>query len=162
MSSRPARRRLSVAALTCAGLTLSAGALAAGTPGAVAAPTAPSADPVADCAEPFPVAEVAKGDLVDGLIALMESPDAVTGPVNLGNPGEFTIRQLAETVVEMTGSRSRVVSRELPQDDPKRRQPDIGLANEKLGWAPEVELAEGLERTIAYFRELLPELKVTN
>jgi hypothetical protein len=82
MSSRPARRRLSVAALTCAGLTLSAGALAAGTPGAVAAPTAPSADPVADCAEPFPVAEVAKGDLVDGLTVVSgTTPEAFTGEV---------------------------------------------------------------------------------
>jgi UDP-glucuronate decarboxylase len=101
-------------------------------------------------------------DMVEGFLRLMETGPDLTGPVNLGNPGEFTIRQLAETVVEMTGSKSQIVSRELPQDDPKRRQPDIGLANEKLGWAPEVELAEGLERTIAYFRELLPELKVTN
>ena len=101
-------------------------------------------------------------DMVEGFLRLMETGPDLTGPVNLGNPGEFTIRQLAETVVEMTGSKSQIVSRELPQDDPKRRQPDIELANEKLGWAPEVELAEGLERTIAYFRELLPELKVTN
>jgi UDP-glucuronate decarboxylase len=92
-------------------------------------------------------------DLIEGLIRLMESPDDFTGPVNLGNPHEFTIRQLAEQVLRLTGSRSELVCRPLPPDDPRQRQPDIGLARERLGWAPTVELEEGLRKTIAYFRE---------
>jgi UDP-glucuronate decarboxylase len=90
-------------------------------------------------------------DLVDGLIRLMETPADVTGPINLGNPAEFTIRRLAETVLEMTGSRSEMVFRPLPEDDPRQRQPDIGLATRVLGWTPTTPLAEGLKPTIAYF-----------
>ncbi|MBM9594040.1 UDP-glucuronic acid decarboxylase family protein [Roseitranquillus sediminis] len=99
-------------------------------------------------------------DLVEGFIRLMESDDNVTGPVNLGNPGEFTIRELAEQVIAQTGSRSELVFGELPQDDPKQRRPDIGQAKAKLGWEPQVPLEEGLARTITYFRDLLPELEV--
>ncbi len=94
-------------------------------------------------------------DLVDGLMRLMDTPAVVTGPINLGNPGEFTIRQLAETVLAMTGSRSRLVSLPLPQDDPRQRRPDLGRAKTELDWAPSTALRDGLERTIAYFRQLL-------
>ena len=94
-------------------------------------------------------------DLVDGLIGLMETPDEVTGPVNLGNPNEFSIRQLAETVIELTGSSSKLVMRPLPEDDPKQRQPDITKAQALLGWQPRVELREGLTKTIRYFEDLL-------
>jgi UDP-glucuronate decarboxylase len=94
-------------------------------------------------------------DLVDGLIRLMETPEGVTGPVNLGNPKEFTIRQLAETVIELTGSLSAVVKRPLPPDDPKQRRPDITKAQSLLGWQPRVELREGLAKTIAYFEGVL-------
>jgi UDP-glucuronate decarboxylase len=93
-------------------------------------------------------------DLVRGLIVLMDSPGDFTGPVNLGNPVEFTIRELAEQVIAQTGSRSQLVSEPLPADDPRQRQPDITLAKTKLDWTPEVALAQGLERTIAYFRQL--------
>jgi UDP-glucuronate decarboxylase len=94
-------------------------------------------------------------DLIAGLVALMGSADEITGPVNLGNPGEFTIETLARTVIELTGSRSKLVHAPLPSDDPLQRQPDIALAREKLGWAPTVELREGLTRTIAYFDALM-------
>jgi UDP-glucuronate decarboxylase len=94
-------------------------------------------------------------DLVDALIRLMETPAEMTGPVNLGNPREFTIRQLAEMVSEATGSRSEIVTKPLPEDDPRQRQPDISLAKKSLNWAPTVEIAEGLKDTVAYFRELL-------
>ena len=94
-------------------------------------------------------------DLVDGLIRLMESDRDIVGPINLGNPSEFTIRQLAETVVDLTGSRSKIIHRPLPQDDPKQRQPDISKAQELLGWQPVVALADGLTKTIAYFEGLL-------
>ena len=94
-------------------------------------------------------------DLVDGLIRLMDSPDHVTGPINLGNPVEFTMLELAQRVVALTGSRSEIVHRPLPQDDPRQRQPDIARARELLDWEPTVPLAEGLERTVAYFREEL-------
>jgi UDP-glucuronate decarboxylase len=90
-------------------------------------------------------------DLVDGLIRLMESAPAVTGPINLGNPAEFTIRQLADLVLEMTGSASSFEYRPLPADDPRQRQPDIGLANSVLGWSPATALAQGLRPTIDYF-----------
>lgn len=90
-------------------------------------------------------------DLVTGLISLMDSDDAVTGPINLGNPGEFTIKQLAETVIELTGSSSSIVQRTLPADDPKQRQPDIRRAQQQLNWSPSVTLSAGLEKTIAYF-----------
>ena len=94
-------------------------------------------------------------DLIDGFLALMASPADFTGPVNLGNPGEFTIRELADKVIAMTGSRSRIEFRPLPSDDPTQRQPDISLARERLGWQPKVALEQGLERTIAYFDALL-------
>jgi UDP-glucuronate decarboxylase len=90
-------------------------------------------------------------DLVEGFVRLMNSPDDVTGPINLGNPGEFTVRELAELVVELTGTRSKIIYRPLPADDPRRRQPNIEQAREKLGWQPTVPLREGLEKTIAYF-----------
>jgi UDP-glucuronate decarboxylase len=95
-------------------------------------------------------------DLVDGLIRLMESPQGFTGPVNLGNPREFTIKQLAELAIEMTGSRSMLTYLPLPPDDPKQRQPDITLARERLEWEPTVPLRDGLRQTIAYFYQLLP------
>ena len=91
-------------------------------------------------------------ELIDGLIRLMESSDDFTGPVNLGNPDEFSIRELAEKVIELIGSRSSIVQHPLPADDPQQRQPDISLARDRLGWSPTVPLAKGLESTIAYFR----------
>ena len=94
-------------------------------------------------------------DLVSALILLMNTPDDFTGPVNLGNPGEFTILELAELVIEMTHSKSEIVFNPLPQDDPSRRRPDISLAEEKLGWTPKVKLKDGLVKTIDYFDELL-------
>ncbi|MCZ2810801.1 MULTISPECIES: UDP-glucuronic acid decarboxylase family protein [unclassified Modestobacter] len=94
-------------------------------------------------------------DIIDGLVTMMESPREVTGPINLGNPGEFTIRELADLVVELTGSASGLDRRPLPVDDPTRRQPDITRAREQLGWAPTVELREGLERTIESFRAVV-------
>jgi UDP-glucuronate decarboxylase len=94
-------------------------------------------------------------DLVEGIIGMMETPSDVTGPINLGNPGEFTMRELAEIVKELTGSQSRLVHRPLPQDDPKQRRPDITQAQETLGWEPTVALRQGLTKTIAYFDELL-------
>lgn len=94
-------------------------------------------------------------DLVEGFLRLMDSPDDVTGPINLGNPGEFTIRQLADLVLELTGSRSKLEFRPLPQDDPTQRRPDIGKARALLGWEPTIALREGLEKTIAYFDRLL-------
>lgn len=94
-------------------------------------------------------------DLVEGFLRLMDAPDEVTGPINLGNPGEFTIRALAEKVVELTGSGSKIEYRPLPQDDPQQRQPDITRARRILGWEPTVQLEEGLRRTIAYFDGLL-------
>ncbi len=94
-------------------------------------------------------------DLVDGLVHLMQTPDQVTGPINLGNPVEFTIRELAEIVLDLTGSSSRIVHESLPTDDPKRRRPDISRADELLDWRPSTPLREGLVRTIAYFDRLL-------
>lgn len=94
-------------------------------------------------------------DLVDGLMRLMNAPDEVTGPINLGNPGEFTILELAEKVIAMTGAQSKIIKKPLPQDDPMQRCPDITLAKDKLGWAPTIDLADGLEKTIAYFRSVL-------
>jgi len=93
-------------------------------------------------------------DLVDGLIRLMESDDEVTGPINLGNPGEFSIKELAERVVALVGSGSKLVYEPLPQDDPTQRQPDIGKARSILGWDPKVALDEGLPKTVAYFQNL--------
>ena len=94
-------------------------------------------------------------DLIDGLMRLMVSPDSVVGPINLGNPGEFTILQLAAHVVELTGSRSRIVHRPKPEDDPRQRRPDISKAHDLLGWQPRTPLKEGLIQTIAYFEEML-------
>ncbi|KJB96856.1 UDP-glucuronate decarboxylase [Skermanella aerolata] len=94
-------------------------------------------------------------DLIEGFIKLMDAPDTVTGPVNIGNPGEFTIRQLAEIVIEMTGSRSEIVQMPLPQDDPLQRRPDITKARELLDWQPTIPLRQGLERTIDYFKTLV-------
>ncbi len=94
-------------------------------------------------------------DLIDGFLRLMDTGSEVPGPVNLGNPNEFTIRQLAELVIELTASKSRLVKMPLPVDDPMQRQPDIGLAMDKLGWEPKVQLRDGLKKTIAYFDALL-------
>jgi len=94
-------------------------------------------------------------DLVDGFLALLASQKGFTGPVNLGNPGEFTMIELAEKILELTGSRSELVFKPLPEDDPRQRQPDISLAKDKLGWEPKVALVDGLKPTIEYFDELL-------
>jgi UDP-glucuronate decarboxylase len=94
-------------------------------------------------------------DQIDGLVRLMESTDDFTGPVNIGNPSEFSVRELAEKVIELTGSRSRLTFRPLPEDDPKQRCPDITLARQALGWGPKVALEDGLKRTIPYFEELM-------
>jgi UDP-glucuronate decarboxylase len=94
-------------------------------------------------------------DLIEGFVRLMGTEDAVAGPMNLGNPGEFTIRELAEIVIEMVGSKSRLVFKPLPSDDPKQRQPDISYAREVLGWDPRIVLREGLVKTIGYFDEML-------
>jgi UDP-glucuronate decarboxylase len=91
-------------------------------------------------------------DLIDGLIKLMDSPADLTGPINLGNPIEFTMRKLAELVLAETGSASPIILQPLPQDDPKQRQPDITLAKARLGWAPNVQLQDGLKPTISYFK----------
>lgn len=97
-------------------------------------------------------------DLIEGFIKLMESDASVTGPVNLGNPGEFTMLELAEKVVKMTGSSSQIVFQELPQDDPKQRRPDISLAKERLGWEPSVVIDQGLGWTVDYFKKLLSDM----
>jgi UDP-glucuronate decarboxylase len=94
-------------------------------------------------------------DLVDGLLRLMASPDNITGPINLGNPTELTIKMLAEVIVDMTGSRSKIEYRPLPTDDPRQRKPDISKAEQFLGWTPKVHFTEGLRSTIAYFDALL-------
>ena len=94
-------------------------------------------------------------DLVDGMVRLMDTGHEVTGPVNVGNPGEFTMLELAQAVLEITGSSSAIEHRPLPQDDPKQRQPDISLARSKLGWEPSVPLTDGLRRTVDYFRRSL-------
>jgi UDP-glucuronate decarboxylase len=97
-------------------------------------------------------------DLIEGFIRMMATPDEVTGPVNLGNPHEITVRELAERVIAMTGAASKLVHLPLPQDDPLQRCPDIGLARSLLGWEPVIALEDGLARTIAYFRALLAEM----
>ena len=94
-------------------------------------------------------------DLIDGLIRLMESPATLTGPVNLGNPNEFTMRELAELVIAETQSSSLLVTQPLPQDDPKQRQPDISVASTQLGWTPKVSLREGLVPSVRYFRSYI-------
>lgn len=94
-------------------------------------------------------------DLIDGLVRLMNTPGEVTGPMNIGNPKEFTIRELAEKVLCLTQSKSKLVFKPLPQDDPKQRQPDIGYAKTALGWGPKIELEEGLKQTIQYFSTIV-------
>jgi UDP-glucuronate decarboxylase len=94
-------------------------------------------------------------DLIEGLMRLMGTTDNITGPMNLGNPHEITVRYLAETVVRLTGSKSRIVTRPLPADDPIQRCPDIGYAKKELGWEPGVALEDGLLRTIDYFRRMI-------
>lgn len=94
-------------------------------------------------------------ELVDGLVRMMNSPPEVTGPLNLGNPHEFTMLELAEKVLRFTGSKSKLVFKPLPQDDPRQRQPDISLARDKLGWVPVVSLEDGLKETVNYFRKIL-------
>lgn len=94
-------------------------------------------------------------DLIEAFVRLMDSPDDFSGPVNTGNPNESTIRELAENVIEMTGSKSELIFEPLPSDDPIQRQPDITLAREKLEWEPHTQLREGLQKTISYFAELL-------
>lgn len=94
-------------------------------------------------------------DLIDGMIRMMNSRDEFTGPVNIGNPNEFTIRELAEKVIQLTGSKSRLIFEPLPSDDPLQRQPDITLAKKELGWQPKVQLEEGLIKTIDYFKTIV-------
>jgi UDP-glucuronate decarboxylase len=94
-------------------------------------------------------------DLIEGLIRLMNTDDDVTGPINLGKPGEFKILELAEKVIELTHSESEIVFKPLPIDDPMQRRPDIALAREILGWEPKIDLENGLKKTIAYFEALL-------
>jgi UDP-glucuronate decarboxylase len=94
-------------------------------------------------------------DLIDGMVKLMATEDSVTGPVNIGNPAEFTILELARQIIELTGSGSRIVHRPLPDDDPQQRQPDISRARELLSWKPRTPLKQGLVHTIAYFERLL-------
>jgi UDP-glucuronate decarboxylase len=96
-------------------------------------------------------------DLIEGFLRLMETGTEVTGPINIGNPGEFSIRQLASLIIDITGSRSKIVSRPLPPDDPRQRRPDIDKAKELLNWEPTISLREGLSRTIAYFDGFLSE-----
>lgn len=94
-------------------------------------------------------------DLIDAMVRMMNSEDGFTGPVNIGNPGEFTMLQLAEAILKLSDSKSRIVYQPLPSDDPKQRQPNIQLAKEKLKWVPKVELEDGLKETISYFKKLL-------
>ncbi|MGC1428420.1 MAG: UDP-glucuronic acid decarboxylase family protein [Albidovulum sp.] len=100
-------------------------------------------------------------DLIEGLVGLMETPDEITGPMNIGNPVEMSIRELAEAVIELTGSRSKLIKQPLPQDDPVQRQPDISFARSTIGWEPKVKLRDGLQQTIAYFTALREELKLS-
>jgi UDP-glucuronate decarboxylase len=94
-------------------------------------------------------------DLIDGFLRFMDTPDEITGPMNLGNPGEFTIAELADLVLDITGSKSELVREPLPGDDPTQRCPDIGLARRTLGWEPKIPLREGLTKTIEYFEEVV-------
>lgn len=98
-------------------------------------------------------------DLIEGMVRLMNSRDGFTGPVNMGNPGEFTMLELAEKVIEMTGSTSKIIFKELPQDDPMQRKPVIELAKKELGWEPSVVLEEGLEKTIEYFKTIVKNVR---
>ena len=94
-------------------------------------------------------------DLVDGMLKMMATREEFTGPVNIGNPNEFTIKELAEQIIELTGTKSKLVFKELPSDDPMQRQPDISLAKKEMNWEPKVQLKEGLEKTIDYFRKIV-------
>jgi UDP-glucuronate decarboxylase len=94
-------------------------------------------------------------DLIEGMLRLMDTDDAVTGPMNIGNPGEFTMLQLAEAVIRLSKSKSKLSYMPLPADDPKQRQPDIALARKTLSWEPKVQLDDGLKETIAYFRTVV-------
>ena len=94
-------------------------------------------------------------DLIDGMIKMMRTSDDFTGPINIGNPNEFTILELAETIIQLTNSKSKLIFKPLPKDDPQQRRPDISLAKEKLDWTPKIELREGLKKTIDYFDQLL-------
>ncbi|MGD9364795.1 MAG: SDR family oxidoreductase [Desulfobacteraceae bacterium] len=96
-------------------------------------------------------------DMIDGLMRLMNSKEELTGPINLGNPKELTILELARKIIDITGSKTRIIHKELPQDDPKQRQPDITLAQKEFNWMPTISLADGLKKTIAYFERLLKE-----
>jgi UDP-glucuronate decarboxylase len=96
-------------------------------------------------------------DLIDGIVKFMELKDDFPGPMNLGNPVEFSILELAETVIRITNSKSKIVFGELPQDDPRQRKPDIGLAKEKIAWEPKVQLEEGLTKSVEYFSKLDPQ-----
>jgi len=99
-------------------------------------------------------------DLIEGFVKLMATPDNVTGPINLGNPGEFTMLELAQLVIDGVGSKSKIVHRPLPQDDPKQRRPDISKAQDILGWAPRVALKDGLKRTVEYFEGMLKDAAI--
>lgn len=92
-------------------------------------------------------------DLIEGMVRMMDTEDDFIGPINLGNPNEFSILELAEKIIELTGSKSKLIFKPLPHDDPQQRQPDITLAKNKLGWQPTIELEEGLPRIIEYFKE---------
>ena len=94
-------------------------------------------------------------DLIEGMIKFMESDKTITGPINIGNPNEFTMLELAELILKLTSSQSKIIFKSLPEDDPKQRQPDISLAKNKLGWEPKIKLEDGLKETIKYFREVL-------
>lgn len=94
-------------------------------------------------------------DLVDGIVRMMDSPMGFTGPINLGNPTEFTMLELAETILNLTGSSSKLVFKTLPSDDPRQRKPDISLAKQNLDWQPLVNLEEGLKETISYFKSII-------
>jgi len=94
-------------------------------------------------------------DLVEGMIRLMATSDDFTGPVNIGNPGEFTMLELAQKIIDQTGSKSNIIYMPLPADDPMQRKPDISLAKKVLGWEPKIGLDEGLEKTIAYFKTII-------
>ena len=94
-------------------------------------------------------------DLIDGMIRLMNSRDGFTGPVNIGNPGEFTMLELAEKIIELTDTESKITFQPLPQDDPLQRQPDITLAKKELDWEPHIKLEEGLKEAIAYFKSVI-------
>lgn len=94
-------------------------------------------------------------DLVDGMLLLMDSPADITGPINVGNPGEFSMLELAEKVILLTGSKSKLIFKELPADDPRQRRPDIALAKEKLNWEPKISLDDGLQKTVDYFRTIV-------